>query len=201
MLLAAAAAAPPPSSARAAADLITEADYPRASRRKGEEGTVTVRLDVTPRGRVGRCTVVQSSGFARLDAATCRVIGARARFTPARDARGHAVADSVTTRVAWRLTDNVENPALTHAIRLWMFCLGDAARPLARTGATEVAIMDQSFSRCLPQEAEVLARAAQVPGSGPTTSEGARKDISRLVLEMIVAMRSEPPRSGADPSR
>jgi hypothetical protein len=38
-----------------------------------------------------------------LDLATCRVMKARARFAPARDTGGNAVADAVSSAIVWRL--------------------------------------------------------------------------------------------------
>ena len=61
-------------------------DYPAAAVRAGEQGDVGYRLDVGPNGRVTRCTVTASSGSAILDSETCRMLTARARFTPATDA-------------------------------------------------------------------------------------------------------------------
>jgi len=79
-------------------------DYPVEALRNGEEGTVRAKLDVDRQGRVSRCMIVQSSGFASLDGATCNVLERRAHFTPARDAHGKAVADTyVTPPVKWQL--------------------------------------------------------------------------------------------------
>jgi protein TonB len=79
-------------------------DYPAAAQVRGEEGDVRARLDVDTRGRVSRCTIVQSSGSESLDDATCRILEERARFAPARDAGGNPVADSVLTPpIVWRL--------------------------------------------------------------------------------------------------
>jgi protein TonB len=79
-------------------------DYPVEAQRKGEEGTVRARLDIDKHGRVKRCTIVQTSGSSSLDNATCNILERRARFTPARDANGNAVGDSVLTPpVRWQL--------------------------------------------------------------------------------------------------
>jgi TonB family protein len=57
---------------------------------------------------VTSCTVTSSSGSASLDAATCRIMTERARFIPARDRRGRAVADSLSARVRWVLPEDGE---------------------------------------------------------------------------------------------
>jgi periplasmic protein TonB len=53
-------------------------------------------------GKVTSCTVTQSSGFPRLDDATCKIIMRRFRFNPAtRD--GQPVTDTKTQPVRWQL--------------------------------------------------------------------------------------------------
>jgi protein TonB len=100
---------PPPAksqSARAKANLgtyVSDADYPPDAVRREEQGTTRFRLAVGPDGRVADCTVTGSSGSASLDLATCRLMKSRARFAPARDTGGNAVADSVTNAINWRL--------------------------------------------------------------------------------------------------
>ena len=85
--------------------LIGEDDYPDIARRNEETGTVRARLDIGSTGKVTGCTVVVSSGSTALDSTTCRILKARARFTPAKDSNGQAVADSYTTpKITWRLT-------------------------------------------------------------------------------------------------
>jgi len=72
---------------------ITDNDYPRSAGNAGAGGTVSVEYTVTPEGRVTDCAVTRSSGFAELDATTCRLITQRYRFKPARDAAGRKVPD------------------------------------------------------------------------------------------------------------
>ena len=86
--------------------LITEDDYPAAALRNEEQGAVTVRLAIARDGRVSACTIVGSSGSVILDAATCRLFTARARFTPARDRRGRTATDQKVTRIVWRIPDD-----------------------------------------------------------------------------------------------
>src|SRR5438067_4698751 len=83
------------------ASLISTEDYPPLALRNEEQGIVAVRLDVGRDGAVSACTITGSSGSASLDSATCRVLQLRARFTPARDAKGRAVPDTFTQRIAW----------------------------------------------------------------------------------------------------
>jgi protein TonB len=85
------------------AALVSDADYPASALRAEEEGTTGFRLEVGANGRVTNCTVTQSSGSTALDNATCRIMRSRARFTPARDSTGASTADSVNSRITWRI--------------------------------------------------------------------------------------------------
>jgi protein TonB len=97
----AAAPAPPPTAwpfSRFTAD-----DYPAAALRAQEQGRVVYRITIGTEGRVSGCEVRISSGSAALDAATCRIVRSRARFTPARDSEGRPVPDRRDGNVLWRL--------------------------------------------------------------------------------------------------
>lgn len=89
--------------------LFSTDDYPREAIRNGEEGTVAVTLTVNAEGKVADCIVEKSSGSPSLDVATCRILWTRAQFTPARDARGKPVPDTVHQRIRWELPKG--NPA------------------------------------------------------------------------------------------
>jgi protein TonB len=85
------------------AALISDEDYPNSALAAGQSGTVAVRFDVGPNGRISACTVLRSSGASALDAATCRLLTARARFTPARDETGTPVPSVFTHAQTWHL--------------------------------------------------------------------------------------------------
>jgi protein TonB len=75
--------------------------YPAAARREGQEGTVHLRLEIKPDGRVGKVDVVTSSGFQLLDDAA--VAAARKwRYEPARE-DGRPVAEWRRVAVVFRL--------------------------------------------------------------------------------------------------
>jgi len=63
-------------------------DYPLSSISAGEKGYVTVAFLIGVDGRISDCSVVRSSGFARLDAIPCPTLIQRARFSPALDSSG-----------------------------------------------------------------------------------------------------------------
>ena len=83
--------------------LIMAADYPPAALAARQEGRTSYRLAIGPDGRVTGCVVLGSSGSSALDAATCRLLRARARFTPARDSSGSPTSDNYFGEYAWRL--------------------------------------------------------------------------------------------------
>lgn len=104
----ASAPAAPPASAQPRANLsslFSTEDYPAAAVRAGEQGTVEVKLAVGANGRVTNCVVTSSSGSSALDSTTCRLLTARARFTPGRNSTGSPVEAEVTHRQSWRLPD------------------------------------------------------------------------------------------------
>lgn len=80
---------------------VTTDDYPTAEIRAGHAGTVRFRLAIDADGRVTGCTIEQSSGYPRLDDATCRHASRRARFDPASDAMGERVAGSYAGTIRW----------------------------------------------------------------------------------------------------
>jgi TonB family protein len=106
----AAAAQNAPQAKAAIQSLVSEADYPATALRAGEQGISRVRLDVGPNGRVTGCAVTASSGSAALDSATCRLLVARARFTPARRPDGTSVAGTATAELGWTLPAIVGAP-------------------------------------------------------------------------------------------
>ena len=105
--------APPPppkkiQAARAKADLasyVSNSDYPITALRSEDQGTTRFRLTVDPNGRVSACEILSSSGSSSLDAATCRIMKSRARFTPAKNDAGQPTTDSVSSAIRWVLPD------------------------------------------------------------------------------------------------
>lgn len=82
---------------------ITNDDYPANALRAEQQGTVKFRLDVDATGRVTECTITESSGSDSLDSTACSLLKRRARFTPARDAKGNGVPSSFSSRFRWEL--------------------------------------------------------------------------------------------------
>lgn len=78
-------------------------DYPQEIARE-QQGTVGYKLEITTLGRVAKCEVVQSSGWATLDDLTCSKIIDRSRFFPATDDKGDPTTGSYENSVTWAFT-------------------------------------------------------------------------------------------------
>jgi protein TonB len=78
-------------------------NYPRRAAQEEIEGTVGVRVTVTPDGRATACQVTSSSGSGILDDAACKDLERYARFDPAWDADGNPINASWSTRITYKL--------------------------------------------------------------------------------------------------
>ena len=87
----------------ATASGIITPDYPRISRRRGEEGAVTLSIQVLANGKAGDARVMQSSGYHRLDEAALDA-ATKASFEPARRF-GHALESETTLTFTFQLTN------------------------------------------------------------------------------------------------
>jgi protein TonB len=83
---------------------ITQPEYPPASRRAGEEGTVQLQVFVLDSGRAGEVKVAKSSGFPKLDEAAINEVKRNWRFVPGKE-DGKPVSMWHTFAVTFRLTD------------------------------------------------------------------------------------------------
>ncbi|MCW3798559.1 energy transducer TonB [Sphingomonas sp. BN140010] len=83
--------------------LLSPNDYPAEALRLGQQGTVGAALTISDQGRVTACAIERSSGSVALDVATCRLLRARARFAPAKDAMGASVDGATRTTIRWVL--------------------------------------------------------------------------------------------------
>jgi protein TonB len=92
----------PPKARGTAASLFSVDDYPAQARGTGAHGKVDARLTIDTSGRVAGCSILHSSGYAVLDAATCQVLRRRARYGPAIDSHGKPVVGTVDEEIVWR---------------------------------------------------------------------------------------------------
>lgn len=82
----------------------TQPEYPPASRRAGEAGTVQLSCLVNEQGRCTEVQVVKSSGFDKLDEAAVKEVQRNWKFVPGKE-DGKPVAMRHTFAVTFRLTD------------------------------------------------------------------------------------------------
>lgn len=78
---------------------LTTSDYPSDMLRKGRSGVVHFRLMVDAQGKPSAC-IVQTGG-SEFDKLTCTLLMKRARFLPALDAQGNAIASYFSSNVVW----------------------------------------------------------------------------------------------------
>ncbi|MBT8041895.1 MAG: energy transducer TonB [Pontiella sp.] len=76
--------------------------YPRVSRRRGEEGTVILAIEVLANGKAGGVKVIESSGYRRLDKAAVNA-AKEAAYQPA-ISRGRDVDSILTQPFVFELT-------------------------------------------------------------------------------------------------
>ena len=84
---------------------VTQNDYRSSWISRDYAGTVGFRLSVGASGKVENCAVTRSSGISALDEATCQLVQRRARFSPAKNGDGRAIAGRYDSAVRWQLPD------------------------------------------------------------------------------------------------
>ena len=82
---------------------ITHADYPAEALKDRQQGTSRIMWAIGTTGRVSDCKVVQSSGSAALDGASCLLIARRGRYKPALGIDDEPVPTHAMRKVIWRL--------------------------------------------------------------------------------------------------
>lgn len=85
---------------------VTNDDYPQAALMSEEQGRTAFRLDVGADGRPASCAITASSGSRTLDAAACKLLMRRARFTPGKDADGRAVGGTYANSFQWKIPED-----------------------------------------------------------------------------------------------
>lgn len=91
------------------ADWIKDDDYPPAALRANETGVVSFELKVSSTGGVAGCRVTGPASPA-LDEATCTLLLARARFSPALDKTGRPIEAVFNSRVTWKMPEQQAVP-------------------------------------------------------------------------------------------
>jgi TonB family protein len=126
-------------------DWIKITDYPADALTSRQAGTVAFKLDVDPAGNVSACRIVGSSGSASLDTMTCALLFIRARFTPARDAAGTAVAGNFSSRITWVFPPDYKgSPSALKPVELRRGVRDAAGKSILRIGE------DGIIATCVP---------------------------------------------------
>jgi TonB family protein len=102
VMIAGHASAVPTQGKRSQADFLMQ-NYPPESLAQGEQGTVEFAVDLDSDGGLESCVVTASSGYPRLDAATCDLLVKHANFPPAKTEDGKLVKTTRNGKVVWRL--------------------------------------------------------------------------------------------------
>jgi TonB family protein len=189
-------AEPPDGPPRAGANLasyVSNDDYPAEAIRNGEQGTVRFRLTVGIDGRVSSCAIVESSGSASLDSTTCRILTERARFTPATDAEGRPVPDTVTNAIRWVIPERVDHPEIGEAIGAWAECIEARPAPSIPNRAPTVReTAEAAFPACLAEEDKLAALFRAEAPEDTRTKEEARREMRESMIDYLEREREAP---------
>lgn len=81
---------------------VTDTDYPADALRKRQMGIVAFRLDVDAKGVVTGCTILEHTDAVEvLSKKVCEMLGKRASFNPALDAKGTPVRSFFVSKFNW----------------------------------------------------------------------------------------------------
>lgn len=82
---------------------VLQQNYPAHLLRSGTEGRLEIMLTVNARGRPTNCTIAAATRPQAFDDTVCLLLLQNAKFEPARDESGRAIAALYATRVTFRL--------------------------------------------------------------------------------------------------
>jgi TonB family protein len=83
--------------------LFTADDFPSQALERMSSGTVKIALLVNEAGKVADCSVIETSGEAVLDAQTCIVVRARAKFAPMIASDGKPAKQAFIQGIRWQV--------------------------------------------------------------------------------------------------
>lgn len=91
-------------------------DYPPGAVLRGEQGLIVSSLGVDATGVPRTCRIVGGAETAILGDATCKILLARAKFVPAKDAAGNPIASEFEARFRWATPGGYIPPEVMVAI-------------------------------------------------------------------------------------
>jgi outer membrane biosynthesis protein TonB len=89
---------------------VTNGDYPPGAVRNEQYGTLHFTLTVDITGTPDSCHITWTTGFVELDQYSCALLLKRARFNPARDAKGKPVRATYSSKFRWELPSMPKTP-------------------------------------------------------------------------------------------
>ncbi|MCW2393067.1 TonB family protein [Sphingobium sp. B1D7B] len=81
---------------------MTDDDYPAAALRLGQQGVAKITIQIDSKGKPKGCRIIESSGSASLDEASCAMFS-KLRFKPAQRENGKSVEGEFVRNVSWNL--------------------------------------------------------------------------------------------------
>lgn len=93
------------------------ADYPKDLRDAGVEGRARLRLRIDRDGKIADCVVIESSGNAALDVASCDFVRSGGSFTPARGIDGEPTEGVFERLVIWQIPPDETQVAITQPMQ------------------------------------------------------------------------------------
>lgn len=122
---------------------ISDDDYPPKALAAQAGGTINFLLLVDAVGKVTDCRVLRTSGFVELDQHACAILLVRAKFHPARDAAGAAVAGIYKGSFTWKTS--FDSPKSLKAAQPEPFGIELSLQKLPR-GYTQPALLRVHFT-------------------------------------------------------
>lgn len=103
---------PTPDQVRRTSDQIQFASYPRDALKRGEEGSVGIRVTTDKEGRLRDCIVTRSSGFRSLDEASCDMLLSNLHMKPFLAPDGRSIVRTQDGQVVWKLPEGAAAKAV-----------------------------------------------------------------------------------------
>ena len=177
--------------------LFSHDDYPLEALQNDEQGTVVFVASVGVDGGITGCAIESSSGSPTLDSTTCRLVTERARFTPARDAKGKPIPDTFRSRITWRLPKDdginaILPPSAAAATQLWSVCARGEAAKWVETPLSPPQIADRALAACTQLEALASRELAKVMSGAqsPNATAAFKAYVRTVTTEMIGTARA-----------
>jgi TonB family protein len=175
----------------------TAFSYPPEAEKNRVEGTVGFEVDVDATGKPSACRITSSSGSPLLDQPTCAMIMAKARFHPARDANGAAVAGQYDNKTVWQLHVD-KGPRWTVAI----VDLSDPKHPSCSEETHGGSLIALNCAHALPafaavaDHSKVLSKVAYWNHESATAVADASKTMTKIAYFSSMAFGDDAPYDG-----